>query len=214
MPRPQDESHQAIIRALSFLNKSECSGARGATETDECSAGFASAPFIPRSKVQEFISDEEKLTGVLHTLYPEDDYDFQTTIQRLQKDYAAVFCILLRIGQVHLIEEFLKSTHLQDSKLPFGVDRPYGFPVTTNRELYKKFRDEQYSFCVATFEQNISHNIERSQILPIIDIEPIVSVEEGGSASILKIKIHSEFHTFGSRASGVVSKLRHARHLS
>lgn len=210
MSRSQDESHEAIIRAQSFLKKSECFGARGAIESNVCSAGFNSAPFIPRSKVQEFISDRNRLMGILRTVYPEDDYDFHTTIQRLQKDYAAVFCILLRIRQVHLIDTFLKSTHLEDSKLPLGDRPPHGFPVTADRNLYKTFCEEQWLFCAATFEQSRSYNIEGSQILPIVAIEPIVSVEEGGNASILKIKIHPEYHTLSSKASSVVSKLRHA----
>lgn len=107
------------------------------------------------------------------------------------KSYLRPFAILLCIGSGHMISYFVEHPSLQDRCLPFSVE-PQDFPVSTSRNLFRAFYEEQWKFCALRLEYNRGYRLPDEYILPIISKEQI---GDGGSANLYKIVVDESYNS-------------------
>lgn len=143
--------------------------------------------FIPPSIVRSHF-DKERIRDILAA-----NYSGTIHVGRLAKDivengYVLVFLILLRLGKLALISEFMRQPRWSDQYLPFT--HAAGFPVGI---AFDDFQAQQQTYCASPMHSG-ERLYEDVTILPIIEKKKIA---DGSSAIIHRVKIHPEYDKLG-----------------
>ncbi|CAG8949741.1 hypothetical protein HYFRA_00004061 [Hymenoscyphus fraxineus] len=132
------------------------------------------AHFIPLADIKTYFgaNDAGNLTRILQEIFRTQDLPIEPDL--ILQDHTAVLCILLRVGQGWLIEEFAYYEELSDRRLPFDSTRPQQeFPmIEEDSSFLERFCDNQWRYCVPTFESHMLHKrFGQQRLLPIIEQE-------------------------------------------
>ena len=154
-------------------------------------------PFIPRTNLENYFNQPHQLEGLLDAVLnskqrPAVDANY------VRDHYLQSFATLLCIGQGSWIYHFQQYHSLRDQKLPHRT-RPDVFPITIP-DIFEKFKDAQWQFCVPTLEYNMNERYKEEDILPIISKEKI---GEGGSAIVYKIVVDDSYNGLRPRDHGL-----------
>ncbi|KAG8531140.1 uncharacterized protein KY384_004498 [Bacidia gigantensis] len=107
----------------------------------------------------------------------------------IRKHCLRTFAILLTIGHGRMIYVFAKHPNLQDQHLPY-LKEPLNFPTSTHVNLFSRFYEAQWAFCVQTMRYDMGYRISQDTILPILAMNAVY--EEGGSATMYKIQVDED----------------------
>lgn len=153
--------------------------------------------FLPPDKLSEYL--DHNLERMLSEIYKGDENGIH--YKQISSGYSAVFCILLRIGQIKFLQRFLDEDTLKDIHLPLNPEqKPTKFPIDTHdSDFYEKFCAEQWRFCPPLMEPIIK-NFEKDRILPFESKELIA---EGGSAYVYKISVYPYYNSLAPVFSNV-----------
>ena len=104
------------------------------------------------------------------------------------------------IGEADYIVHFRTHPDLADSRMPFIEKPKHHFPRTHNDELWNKFRDEQWTFCPASFEGASGREWEPRRILPITSKNLLHS---GGCAKTFQITVDQDCNEIRNSSVGI-----------
>lgn len=132
------------------------------------------ATFVPLADIRTYFgaNDARNLTKILQEVFRTKDLPIEPDL--ILQEHSAVFCILLRVGQGWLIEEFAYYEELSDRRLPFDSSHPQQeFPmIDEDPSLLERFCEKQWMYCVPTFDSHMLHKrFGKQRLLPIIDQE-------------------------------------------
>jgi hypothetical protein len=114
-----------------------------------------------------------------------------------------VFAVLVRIGYVDSMPEFIRSDQYQgqsslDQRLPFSEE--FLFSIIPEN-IAKKFYREQWEYAAPIFSKSIlPRELHEKTILPIHCEKRIA---QGGFGTVYEITIHSAHHSFGGKDNKV-----------
>ena len=148
-------------------------------------------PFIADQEVKAYFEDIRTTRKLLAALFPDGNH--QLDAERIGKEYAKVFLILLLTGNGRFITFFVRHEDLRDQYLPFSV-RPDHFPISSNGDFFPSFKRQQWQFCAKTFQYQIHQQFANDVILPITSKERLGG---GGSATVYKIDLHPGYNKLG-----------------
>jgi hypothetical protein len=154
------------------------------------SSASSSQRFVLRQAARRYF-DYDRLIPILESVLPDEDDAGRVASLILNSNgdpgdgYLFVFFILLRFHHAQDIESFLEEDTLSDKNLPYQNDAQFPHGVDFNT-----FCEYQMPFCAPHFRPNTRKHFARNLILPIEEIEPI---DDGTSAKLYRIKLHSEF---------------------
>ena len=148
--------------------------------------------FVPYPDLEAYFTEEAntRLRALVNHLCPSPNHSpSHITEQIVQNKYIIGFAILLMIGEGHHIVTCLKDDALSDTQLPFD-QRPSTFPYSSQSDIFKNFRKQQWMFVPANLEAR-EKTIQAERILPITNQTEIGS---GGSAKVFKAEIHPYYN--------------------
>jgi hypothetical protein len=120
----------------------------------------------------------------------------QDIAKHIQRGNSRIFGILVRIGYVDFVVEFIKLDQYQiqsslDQKLPF---REEYLSKILSANVAKKFYREQWEYAAPIFQKSIlPRDLDEQTILPICTEEQIAV---GGFGTVYEIKIHRAHNGF------------------
>jgi hypothetical protein len=121
----------------------------------------------------------------------------QDIAKHILRGNSRVFAVLIRIGYVDFVVEFIKSDQYQsqsslDQRLPFSKEYLYTFvPENVAKEFYK----EQWEYAAPIFSKSVlPRDLNDKTVLPICVEDRIT---QGGFGTVYEITIHSAHHGFG-----------------
>jgi hypothetical protein len=115
-----------------------------------------------------------------------------------------IFAVLVRIGYVESISEFIRSDQFQsgsslDQRLPFNKE--YLSSILPDRTA-AKFYKEQWEYAAPVLSRSIlPRDLDDKAILPILH-EKLVA--NGGFGSVFEITLHSAHHCFRGKGNKVM----------
>jgi hypothetical protein len=176
-----------VVEFRDFLKKERVTG----EHTDEI------IDFVPAGEIKAYLCEGGRLKEILAALFGSDKYNGWEADQIIHF-FSVVFAILVSINKGHHILGFLEHDSLRDNHLPFAA-RPPRFPEA----FFDAFSNAQPRFWAATFTERSLHVFEDERRLPYLE-KKRVSVNEGGSADVYRVRIHpnhNELHGSGSQVS-------------
>ncbi|KAK6433898.1 hypothetical protein LTR95_009923 [Oleoguttula sp. CCFEE 5521] len=151
--------------------------------------------FVPSRAVSEYLGRDNRLETILTETFPSSEVRPSGTI--ILEKHCQLFAILLAIGSVEFIREFIPYPALKDERLPF-TDRPTSFPHDTRTsgfgsrrakdDLFARFRKRQPYFCAPKIEKQHGYYFDSDSILPYTEK---VEIGRGASSVVHKVAIHS-----------------------
>lgn len=152
------------------------------------------------------------LIDATHTQHRIDEIYIQATPEMIIRDRdpcIVTFCILLEIGQGHLIYG-VQREGIADAKLPIApglleetfmrIDEHHGAVFA------QRFHEAQWKYCPLIFDSNIDKNFPAEQVFPICRKREI---GRGGQARVFQILVQEEYVT--PNLVGRLAKDEHTR---
>lgn len=146
-------------------------------------------PPSPFSEVKKYL-DNSRIKKLLISLFGDSLFRNEPGIIRTR--YPRVFCILLRAGKGHLIQEFCRHDQFQDVRLPFSdLNCARDFPTDrADPGFWMKFYKEQWVFFAAEFRGG-DVRLENERRLPFF---PQGRLANEGSTTMTKTVIHKGYN--------------------
>lgn len=140
--------------------------------------------YVPQQRIAEHFKARRTISQLLQRLDP--DQNLESHQDNIIKEYPKVLCILIIIGQGHLIGTFVRHASLGDTQLPFE-HKPTHFPFADDgTDFFARFKEVQWQFCIQPLTYNMDRVYEDARILPIMTKDKIGN---GGSSHIFKITL-------------------------
>ena len=150
--------------------------------------------FLPFRTLQQYFTEDgnERLINLVSSLCPSPNYHPEQIVEAIvRNEYMIAFATLLQIGEGHHINQITKYDKLNDASMPFtSTHRPDGFPLSSQGDMYERFKRQQWMFLAAKIESR-SKNIESERILPFMKQSPLGF---GGSGQTYLIEVHPEYN--------------------
>jgi hypothetical protein len=132
-----------------------------------------------------------------------EKHKHQDVAKHILRGNSQVFAVLIRIGYVDFVVDFIKSDQYQnqsslDRRLPFSKEYLYTFiPEKVVKEFYK----EQWEYAAPIFPKSVLlRDLNDKTVLPICMEDRIT---QGGFGTVYEITIHSAHHGFGGAGNKV-----------
>ncbi|KAL8693616.1 MAG: hypothetical protein Q9218_001574 [Villophora microphyllina] len=144
--------------------------------------------YIPESALEAWMTIE-RITRLLQALF-HGSSESAPNPTYVKRNYLRPFAILLCTGFGRMIRHFVEHPNLRDQFLPFSAEPP-SFPKSTSPNFFSSFNEQQWHFCPVKLEYDMSHDLGKKYILPIVRKERIGS---GGSAILYKIMVDGDYN--------------------
>ncbi|KAH9206113.1 hypothetical protein DL95DRAFT_488483 [Leptodontidium sp. 2 PMI_412] len=163
-------------------------------------------PPSPFSEVKKYL-DNSRIKKLLISLFGDSLFRNEPGIIRTR--YPRVFCILLRAGKGHLIQEFCRHDQFQDVRLPFSdLNCARDFPTDrADPGFWMKFYKEQWVFFAAEFRGG-DVRLENERRLPFF---PQGRLANEGSTTMTKTVIHKGYNFLRQPTSSNQGSSSHSR---
>lgn len=161
--------------------------------------GSGLAYFAPESEIRKYFATHgESFRRIIAAAGGEEE---RIHFDDVQERYTIILTILLSIGYVRHLKNFVDYDELRDERLPFYT-KPYNFPVTTDSpdEFWDKFYEEQWKFCPRPFEVRNEARIDPKQILPILEKQQIGQYNP--PCKIQKVVLHADYDKLRVNSNG------------
>lgn len=157
--------------------------------------------FVPKDALDQVMT-LEAIQSVLRESKIER-HRHQDIANYIRRGNSRIFGILIRIGYVDLVVEFIKLDQYQsqsslDQRLPFSAEY---LSTLLPENVAKKFYKEQWEYAAPIFLKSIlPRDLDDQTILPICDEEEIA---QGGFGTVHEITIHHAHNGFGGGVNRV-----------
>jgi hypothetical protein len=157
--------------------------------------------FVPKDALDQVMT-LEAIQGVLNESKIER-HQHQDIVKYIQRGNSRIFGILIRIGCVDLVVEFIKLDQYQgqsslDQRLPFREEYLSTF---LPKNVARKFYDEQWEYAAPILQKSIlPRHLDKQTILPICTEEKIAV---GGFGTVHEITIHHAHNGFEGASNRV-----------
>ena len=141
--------------------------------------------YISDQKLLEFMQSAE----VAALLTESFDTGAKAHSGLIRTAYPSVFTILLYIGHESLVSRVCSSPEFEDRRLPFGSDKIRA--LSKQDDFVEAFMQQQWMFCVPSFNEGIDAVFPSYSILPFTMDFPI---GQGGTARITHITFDPEYN--------------------
>ncbi|KAL8676144.1 MAG: hypothetical protein Q9186_007308 [Xanthomendoza sp. 1 TL-2023] len=143
--------------------------------------------------------------------------NLEQTTRAVLKDGIRVFAILVRTGEVEMIERFIEADHyrgLLDARLPLSSETLK--TVELSGETRVSFYREQWTFVAPVFEPDQAHRrLDDHIITPFLTSEPLGAGATGAFAEMSKVVVDDKHHHIphtGTKLSLVCKRVtRHSK---
>jgi len=173
-----------------------------------CVRNYRKQKFVPEARLFELLTADKIIQACKNTINDSKVVDITDAVFRKARK---VFAILVLIGHLKLIEEFVKDDHFQESpldhKLPFSIQYLQSILPNLQAEL---FHDQQWVFCAPYFsDSRIPRYFQDQTILPY---QKNVRLTSGGFGVVFDVEINDAHHRLSrvgtTAAPGVISLVR------
>lgn len=157
--------------------------------------------FVPKDALEKVMTLEaiQKVLGESKI----EKHKHQDIAKHILTGNSRVFAVLIRIGFIDFVVDFIKSDQYQsqsslDQRLPFSQGYLDAFlPGNVAKEFYK----EQWEYAAPIFSQSVlARDLNSKTILPICTEKRIT---KGGFGTVYEITIHRAYHGFGGEGNEV-----------
>ncbi|KAL8665599.1 MAG: hypothetical protein Q9202_002103 [Teloschistes flavicans] len=139
--------------------------------------------------------------------------DLEQTTRTILKDGIRVFAILVRTGEVGMVQRFIEADHyrgLLDARLPLSCETLE--TVVLSDDTRRSFYREQWTFLVPVFQPDQAHRrLDDHTITPFLTSEPLGAGATGAFAEMSKVTLddnhHRIPHTGGTKLSLVCKRV-------
>ncbi|KAL8697043.1 MAG: hypothetical protein Q9224_002498 [Gallowayella concinna] len=151
-------------------------------------------PFIAWRELKQLMT-RERVATILEASQVQFNNLEQTT-RAVLKDGIRVFAILVRTGEVEMIERFIEADHyrgLLDARLPLSSETLK--TVELSGETRDSFYREQWTFVAPVFEPDQAHRrLDDHIITPFLTSEPLGAGATGAFAEMSKVVVDDKHH--------------------
>jgi len=162
--------------------------------------------FVPKDELDKAIT----LEAVWRVLRESkiEEHKHQDIAQSIIGGTLRIFAVLVRIGYVESISDFIRSDQFQsgsslDQRLPFNKE--YLSSILPEK-IATKFYKEQWEYAAPVLSRSIlPRDLDDKAILPILHEKHIT---DGGFGAVFEITLHSAHHCFASKDNKVIVPFR------